>query len=277
MQNILKLIRIKHYIKNLIIFLPLFFAGELSNQEKMFSAIIGFVCFALVSSAVYIFNDYKDIEKDKLHPTKKSRPLASGAIAKNKALFIATVFIVLGGGIAWNALSNKSISYLMLYVLLNIGYSAGLKNVPIADISILATGFLLRLLFGAEVTGIEISKWLYLVVITGSFYMVLGKRKNEAVIQTETREVLKYYTKGFLEKNMYVCAALADTFYALWAIEMPNSKMIWTVPLFIVILMRYSLVVEGTSDGDPTEVILHDKPLIVMIAFYVLGILILLY
>ena len=166
---------------------------------------------------------------------------------------------------------------LILYFLLNVLYSLGLKNKPIIDVAILASGFVIRVLYGGIITGVAISKWLYLVIVTGSLYMGLGKRRNELRAQTDTREVLKYYNENFLDKNMYVCVALVNVFYAIWSIEMPNSWMIWTVPLFIVLLMRYSLDVEGDSDGDPVEVIVHDKALIGIIIAYAICIFLFLY
>lgn len=154
------------------------------------------------------------------------------------------------------------------YFLLNVAYSMGLKNKPIIDIVILAAGFVIRVFYGGVVTGVEISKWLYLVVTVGSLYMGLGKRRNELKKQTETREVLKYYNVAFLDKNMYVCMALANVFYALWTFEMPNPRTSWTIPVFIILLMCYSLDIEGESDGDPVEVILHDKILIAIVLVY---------
>lgn len=107
--------------------------------------------------------------------------------------------------------------------------------------------------------------------------MGLGKRRNELRAQTDTREVLKYYNESFLDKNMYVCVTLVNVFYALWSIEMPDSRMIWTVPFFIVLLMCYSLDVEGDSDGDPVEVIVRNKALIGVVVAYAVCIFLLLY
>ena len=142
---------------------------------------------------------------------------------------------------------------------------------------ILASGFVIRVFYGGLITDVEISKWLYLVVVTGSLYMGLGKRRNELRGQTDTREVLKYYNESFLDKNMYVCVTLVNVFYALWSIEMPDSRMIWTVPFFIVLLMCYSLDVEGDSDGDPVEVIVRNKALIGVVVAYAVCIFLLLY
>lgn len=277
MKSLIKLLRVKHYIKNLLIFLPMFFDGVIFDNEKIVRAGFGFICFCLISSAVYIINDYRDIEKDRKHPTKKNRPLASGQISPRVA--IMTMVICVGAAIAISCVlgSMAGSICLLLYFGLNIAYSIKLKNIPIVDIAILASGFVIRVFYGGFITDIAISKWLYLVVTTGSLYMGLGKRRNELKSQTDTREVLKYYNEAFLDKNMYVCVALAIVFYALWTLEMPNPKISWTIPAFIMILMCYSLDVEGNSDGDPVEVILKDKILLAVIIGYAVCIFALLY
>lgn len=276
-KQYMKLLRMKHYIKNLLIFVPLFFSGRLYDQERLKYGFLGFIAFSLISSAIYILNDYKDIEKDRKHPVKKDRPLASGCITKKAGLTIMFLCIISAVGVCVLINDPSAVLCLSIYFFLNIGYSLGLKNIPIIDVVILASGFVLRVFFGGFVTHIEISKWLYLVVITGSLYMGLGKRRNELKKQTDTRDVLKKYSMPFLDKNMYVCVALANVFYALWTIEMPDPRLIWTVPFFIIMLMCYSLDTEGDSDGDPVEVILHDKVLIGIILIYVACILALLY
>ena len=268
MKEYIKLLRMKHYIKNLLVFVPLFFSGMFFDVYRLRNTMIGFIDFCLVSSAVYILNDYRDIEKDRKHPTKKNRPLASGKISVKTAMGIMVVCLAAAVGICvWLGNINAMIC-LTLYFLLNIGYSMGLKNKPIIDVIILASGFSLRVFFVGFVADITISKWLYLVVTTGSLYMGLGKRRNELRKQHETREVLKYYTLSFLDNNMYVCVALTNVFYALWTVEMRDTRMSWTVLVFIVILMRYSLDTESDSDGDPVEVILKDRGLILISVIY---------
>ena len=120
--------------------------------------------------------------------------------------------------------------------------------------------------------GVEVSSWLYLTVISISFYLGLGKRRNELVKHSdkETRKVLKYYTQDFLDKNMYVCMALSIVFYALWALNYANNLLLWTVPIVMIIAMRYSLKVEmNESEGDPVDIIFKDKFIILMSLFYV--------
>ena len=268
MKDYINLIRAKHYVKNLLIFVPLFFGREIMNREKFVRAFTGFVCFCLISSAVYIFNDWRDREKDRSHPVKKERPIASGRIKPRDAIIIMILFIIIAIIISVKFENVKSMLLLLLYLMLNIVYSMGMKNWPIIDIVILASGFVLRVVYGGCITDISISKWLYLVITMGSLYMGLGKRRNELKKQKNTREVLKYYNEAFLDKNMYVCVALTDVFYALWTLEMTNGLISWTVPVFIVILMCYSLDIEGNSDGDPVEVIVKDKILLGLIFIY---------
>lgn len=277
MKEYIRLLRVKHYIKNFLVFIPLFFSGQIFDVDKIIRASLGFVAFCLVSSAVYILNDYKDIEKDKNHPKKKNRPLASGKIKPRTALCIMVICLIIATVISVYLKNIYGAICLLLYLVLNIAYSMGLKNIPIIDIAILASGFVIRVFYGGFITDIVISKWLYLVITTGSLYMGLGKRRNELNTQSDTREVLKHYNKGFLDKNMYVCVALANVFYALWTFELPNNKIPWTIPIFIIILMCYSLDVEGDSDGDPVEVILKDKKLIIIGIIYVISLFILLY
>lgn len=278
MIKYLNLLRIKHYIKNLLIFSPLFFSGSFfSSNDKLVSTGLGFFCFCFLSSAVYILNDYNDMEKDRKHPTKKFRPLASGAILPRTALWIMLICLSIVLSISFYLKSWQGGFCLILYFALNIAYSLGLKDLPIIDIAILSSGFLIRLFYGDFISNTEISKWLYLVVLSGSLYMGLGKRRNEFRSHTETRGVLKSYNDSFLDKNMYVCMTLVIVFYALWTFESSNANLSWTVPVFILIFMRYSLDVEGDSDGDPIEVILKDKELIFGVILYILVISLLIY
>lgn len=277
MRQYLKLLRVRHYIKNVLVFLPMFFGGVIFEERRILNAFLGFIAFSFLSSVVYIINDYRDIEKDRKHSTKKFRPLASGAVSKRSAVMCAAILFIVVIGISFLIGNYIAVACLMGYLLLNILYSMGLKNKPIIDVVILASGFVIRVFYGGLITGVTISKWLYLVVVTGSLYMGLGKRRNELRAQTDTREALKYYNESFLDKNMYVCVSLVNVFYALWSIEMPNPRMIWTVPLFLILFMCYSLDIEGDSDADPVEVIVHNKTLISLVIAYAICIFLLLY
>ena len=280
MKNYLKLLRVKHYIKNLLIFAPLVFSRNLTNPPLLLNACLGFLVFCLISSFVYIVNDVRDCEKDRLHSTKCKRPIASGAVSKRSAGVLAAVLLLLAAALCvylcrvsfWAAVVP------LLYVGVNLLYSFGLKNQPVIDVTILALGFVLRLMYGSAVTGIAVSAWLLLTVMALSFYLGLGKRRGELMREQDgTRGVLKAYNKSFLDKNMYLCLGLAIVFYSLWCIDadtvarIGSNALVWTVPLALVICLKYGLDVEGDSDGDPVEVVLGDKVLLCVIALFALA------
>lgn len=285
MKEYVKLLRPHHYLKNLLVFSVLVFSGQLFNTEKLITNALAFVIFCLLSSVIYIFNDICDVEKDRLHHTKKNRPIASGKVSIKRAWIIAIVLFIASFSINYCIFKISSTLVLLTYLLLNIGYSLGLKNIPIIDLGILVSGFLLRVLYGSYVSNIEISNWLYLTVIAASFYFALGKRRNEyrKASTGETRAVLKEYTENFLDKNMYMCLALTNAFYALWSVDQStiahynNKNLVITVPLVLIITMKYCLNIEKTSDGDPVEVLLHDKVLLILCVSFILIVLGLLY
>ncbi len=279
-KEYMKLMRIKHYLKNVLIFLPLVFSGELLDIHNLTNCIVGFIIFSFTSSIVYIINDIKDIENDKKHPIKKKRPLPLGTVSKEEAIILALVLGVIAITLSIFVIGYEriiAIMLLLLYLAINVAYSFGLKKKPIVDIVILVAGFLIRVLYGAVITDMELSNWLYLTVISGAFYMGLGKRRNEILKQGDkSREVLKCYTKDFLDKNMYVCVALCIVFYSLWCVDPTtllktgNNLLIWTVPVIMIILMKYSLDIEGDSYGDPVDVIVNDKILLLIVLIYAL-------
>lgn len=275
MKQILKLMRVKHYIKNLLIFLPLIFSNNITNIKLLIQTILAFIIFSLITSIVYIFNDLKDVEKDKLHPTKKSRPLASGEITKKQVYII--IIILIGICIISSILifkgNFKAYLLILTYVALNICYSLKLKNIPIIDITVLAIGYLLRIMYGASIIYVPVSNWLYLTVLSASFYMAMGKRRNELfeiTTKKTTRDVLKYYNTNFLDKNMYMCLGLAIVFYSLWCMDICKQinnriNVMYTIPIIIILSMKYSLNIEKDGSGDPVEVILKDKTIIFLL------------
>lgn len=216
-----------------------------------------------------------------VHPRKKNRPLVSGRVTEKEARGLMGVCLLAAALLAFRQPKPEALLCLLTYVVLNILYSRGLKNIPLVDVSILVSGFFLRVLYGSLMTGIPISRWLFLTIITISFYLGLGKRRNEISVQQkacgETRPALKKYTYAFLDKNMYMCLALAIMFYALWAADHEKANMIMTVPLVILASMRYSMDVERSSDGDLTEILLHDRALLAIGTLYAMFVLSLLY
>jgi len=284
-KTYLKLMRVHHYIKNGLVFAALACSGQLFQGKKLLSGIAGFAAFCLVSSVVYIINDIGDREKDRLHPTKCNRHIASGAISVSSAWFLTAALLLAAAGCNSIVLHRDSSLLLLLYLVLNLAYSWGLKNIPLVDVAILTSGFLLRILYGAVITEISISNWLYLTVITLALYFSLGKRRNELqrIGGGETRKVLQFYNPEFLNKNMYMCLGLANAFYALWCMDertmqhYGGTRLILTIPIVLFITMRYSMDIESNSDGDPVEVLIHDRSLLFLCASYLAVMFIILY
>lgn len=282
MKDYIKLLRPKHYLKNVLVLLPLFFSGDIFQWEKLLTAVCGFFAFSLISSVVYIINDIRDVEKDRKHPQKRNRPIASGRVSVKMAIVLAVVaslFAVGFHGFA-SGFSLLASLYILLYFALNLAYSLGLKKQPIIDIVILSSGFLLRVLYGGAIIDVVLSQWLYLTVVTLSFYMGLGKRRGEFAAtsgETVTRDVLGKYSYEFLDKNMNVCLTLGLVFYSLWTVDpstidrVGGNALIWTIPIVLIICMKYSLTIErndNDSDGDPITVLFSDRLLIVLVLIY---------
>lgn len=274
--QILILMRVKHWIKNGLIFLPLLFSGSFFDRGRLGNAFYAFLSFSFLCSLIYIINDIKDVEKDRLHFKKKKRPLASGAISIKMSKIIVIMLLLLVGVMTCFLENSMSIGILVIYLVINLIYSFGGKNIPILDVLILVSGFILRIGYGALETDIEISHWFYLTIMSISFYLALGKRKNELKNGISTRTVLKYYNQKYLENNMYMFLALSITFYSLWCVEVSNSGKIFapvfimTIPYVICTVMKYSLLLEGDIDGDPIETLFSDKFLVIAVCGYII-------
>ena len=276
MNRYLKLMRVHHYMKNLLVFAALVCSGQFFVPAKPCAGVLGFFAFCAASSAIYIINDIRDCEKDRRHPTKCRRPIASGAVPVRNASILAVVLFVLAALLIAPVFKLSAALLLLLYIVLNLAYSFGIKNVPIADITVLAAGFVIRVIYGAQLTEIIISNWLYLAVFAMSFYLALGKRRGELIQVTDgdTRSVLKAYPLDFLNRNMTMCLTLGNVFYALWSMDQVttafyhNRLLIFTVPIVLLITLKYSLTIEGASDGDPVEVLIHDRALLLLVLLY---------
>lgn len=270
MKNYLKLIRVKHWIKNLLIFIPLVCSRHL-NIDNILLCIEGFFSYCFASSFIYIINDIKDIDKDRLHPRKKDRPLPSGKIKKSTAIFIAILMLILSitiNTLINNNFLNTSLYFLLGYIIINICYSFGLKNEAIIDIVILAAGFVIRVYYGASIIEVDVSSWLFLTIMSSSLFLGLGKRKKELINNKESRKVLQEYNETFLDKFQYLSLCLTIVFYSLWTIEQSIKYLYLTIPLFIIIFMKYSLNIEKNDEGDPTTILYQDKLLMGLCFIY---------
>lgn len=271
-----KLLRINHWIKNLLLLLPVIFGMELMNLGLIIECVLGVVLFSLLSSAIYIFNDIQDIEYDRKYPAKQKRPLASGSVSRKTAwITFGILGVFVWGGVLYR--KNISDSILVIYFLCNVGYSVGLKNYPLMDIMLLAAGYLLRVIYGGMLTNIQVSEWMYLTVLSAACYLGFGKRRNELRIFGDSgRKVLTKYTYGFLNNSMQMFLGMTLVFYALWCIDKNTvaagmgKSFVWSIPIVFLIFLKYNLHLENQEcEGDPVEVVWEDKWIMCLLVIYV--------
>lgn len=283
MKKWLKEMRVTHYLKNALIFLPAFFGGDIWEVAIWKNLIIGFCSFCLGASAVYLMNDIKDMEKDRMHPTKCKRPIASGEISVRQATAGAIILLLVSSIVMWfgtdTANHGSALGVFLLYIVVNVLYSVfGMKKVPLLDVVLLVIGFYLRVLMGSVLTQVVISPWLYLVIITGAFFLGFGKRRNELLmLGIKGRDSLEGYSENFLDKIMYSCMTMTIIFFSLWCVQQENAeRYLILIPLLMIICFRYTMGMEQKdSDGDPMNMILGDKILLglgVLLGILMLGI-----
>ena len=266
---IIRLMRPHQYVKNLFIFVPIFFALKITDLSLLYISFIAFIAFSISASAIYILNDYHDIEEDKQHPKKKSRPLASGAIKKPQALIIMCVLFLAGFSLMMSV-SIISTYILLAYVVMNIAYSLYLKHIPIVDISTIAIGFVLRLFVGATVTEIHLSMWIVIMTFLLALFMALAKRRDDVIIYMETgkkmRNVIHGYNLPFLDGAMMVMSAVVLVSYINYTtstelIERVNSEYLYLTSFFVIIgILRYmKITFVNQESGSPTKIVLTDR------------------
>ena len=257
------------YIKNLFIFLPLFFALKITDSILLTNALISFVAFSLIASAIYILNDYHDIEEDKQHPKKKNRPLASGEISKLQGIVIMAVLGIAGFGLM-ATLSMNAVGIMVAYVVLNIAYSLYLKHIAILDVMIIAIGFVLRLFIGSAITYTPLSMWIVVITFLLALFMALAKRRDDVLIYLDTgkkmRRVIDGYNLQFLDISMTIMASVVIVSYTLYTtsaevIARVHSEYLYLTSLFVILgIMRYLQVALVLKDsGSPTKIVLKDR------------------
>lgn len=265
-QGLIKLIRIKQWIKNGFVFAPLLFTSEFLNPNSIQSAITATLLFCIASSAAYIVNDIHDIDRDRLHPKKSlSRPLAAGVVTKTQAL-IVLMFLYLALVIGW-FFEPRVTLVIAAYVFINLAYTFYLKNQPVIDIFIIAIGFVLRVLAGAVALNVPISSWMFITTLCLALYLAAVKRGQEiSQSGVNGRDVLTKYSKSLVDKYAEMSATCALIFYSLFVMASRQTLVI-TIPLVLFGLFRYWYVVEVLDGGEsPTDALLNDWPLLTTIA-----------
>jgi decaprenyl-phosphate phosphoribosyltransferase len=277
MKAIIKLIRVRHWVKNLFIFVPAFFAGNLFYTEEILLLVQGALAFSFVASAIYVINDYRDMHVDRLHPRKKLRPLASGAVSVPTAWILITIFMI--AGLGWAFFLNLTFFYLLLsYLLLNLAYSYGLKNIPIVDLFIVSSGFLIRIYSGGAITALPITHWLSIMILLLALFLIIAKRRDDILIQTETGSIIRKssqsYNLDFINSCLTMISAVIIVAYIMYTVsaevtERFESEYLFMTTVFVIAgIMRYLQItfVEKNS-GSPTAIFFKDK----FILFTIIG------
>ncbi len=274
MLSLVRLMRPHQWLKNVFVFAGLMFSQAWGDGPLVGGIVLTFAAFCCISSAVYILNDWRDRASDALHPVKFKRPLASGAVSVPVALSLAGVLFIAGGLLAAN---NRVLLLLLgIYVVLNLAYSWGLKHVPVVDVSIIATGFMLRLLAGTLAVGIPPSRWLLLTGLFIALFLGFSKRKAESFHDADRqRAVMEGYPASLLDTFMATTMTATILTYSLYATS-PESQMqhgerlVYTVPVVIFGLLRYAFQVHQGRGEDVSRDLLRDPWIILALGAWLL-------
>lgn len=286
MKDYFRLIRVSQWVKNLFVFLPVVFSGNLFNETYLVFSILIFVTFSFISSSVYVLNDYMDIESDRNHPQKKNRPLASGKITKREAVTLFLTLITLSILFLYLFANLATSVTILIYLLINVAYSFGAKHIAIIDVSIISFGFLLRVFAGGFMTGITISNWTILLTFTIAMVMAFGKRRGELVNvqgKNKTRKALDGYNLEFLNSALVISCVMTIVCYVMYTMAPETqSKMhhyvFYTFIFVIVGVLRYlqqTFVFNKTE--SPTKMVFKDLFLQITIFLWGISMLLVIY
>ncbi|MAT57140.1 MAG: decaprenyl-phosphate phosphoribosyltransferase [Ignavibacteriae bacterium] len=277
MKEIIKLLRVSHWTKNVFVFVPLVFSKNLMNKDFLVEVLFAFVFFSIASSLVYVFNDLIDAGKDKLHQIKKFRPIASGKISRSKAVVIIFILIILTA-VSFFVLNLQFNSVLLGYILLNISYSLLLKKIVIVDLLSVSIGFMLRVISGALVITVPLSSWLILTTLFLSLFLAVAKRRAEFIIyenENNTRIVLKDYNLKLLDLFLAVSAGGIIISYSLYSVAertvnyFHTENLVFTTIFVIYGIFRYLYLIHKEKNGENSlEILLKDIPSIINIFIY---------
>jgi len=266
----LRMLRVNQWLKNACVFIGFIYSKQWDNTALLMAVLLGFSAFCLMSSAVYIANDLFDIANDKLHPTKSKRPIAKGDISRRHALLSIALLLIGSFSLAYTV-SVSAMLILLIYLIINVAYSMYLKKLPVLELLCITSGFILRVLMGTTAIGISPSLWLILCIGSLTLLLAVSKRLAEYVLneslEKKTRQVLKHYSRRFLEIMLYSSAVLTLICYSLYCLYMDHSindertlSLLYTCPFAIIGVYRYiTLLHRDMSNDDPVALIRKDK------------------
>ena len=286
LKSIINLLKIKHYVKNIVVFIPLVFSLKFLELNATLEAVIAFIAFNLIASSVYIFNDILDVENDKLHPVKKFRPIASGEISIPLAWILFVLFVIASFVVAF-AVNKLVFLSIFLYLILNIWYSLQLKSLPIIDAVGIALGFILRILAGCSAILVVPSPLVILLTFFTSMFFTFSKRKLEYKLLDDKglcRKSIKGYNETLLNQFVMTNAVLSIAFYITYMLDSTTIQrtgseylFITVIPFTIIIYRLVFKIYTANDNDDPAEFFYHDKTLKILIFTYLIILFIVLY
>ncbi len=278
----LYLIRINNWIKNLIVILPVFFAGKLFalNENEFMQLLFTFFSFCLSASFIYIINDFIDVEKDRLHPEKRKRPIASGAVSKKGAIVVAIFLILILIFLVFRIKWQISIAVLT-YIVMNLFYCFGMKNIAIIDVASISLGFVLRILAGGISTNVVVTHWLIILVFLLMFSVALAKRRDDLILgesnNNNFRKSQSGYSLQFIDTAKSISFAVTLVTYIIYCVSDDvvarlGSQYIYvtSLPVFLGIMRYLQLSIVFKNTGSPVKLLFKDKFLISTIIIWLL-------
>ena len=276
MKEIIKLLRPYQWLKNLFVFAPVFFNGSVLDIDYLLPSFMVFFSFCMAASSIYCFNDIYDAETDKMHPIKRNRPIASGAVSKNMGYCLMIICLVLSiimiFSFCWHSDSARIIIFtlILFYVLLNIAYCVWLKHKAIVDVFIIAMGFVIRIYAGGAATGIELTNWLVLMTFLLALFLAFAKRRDDVAMYETTGKVVRdnitRYTLDYMNQVIGIIASVTMVCYIMYTvspevIDRFHSSKIYLTSVFVLAgIVRYlQVTMVDVKSGSPTKVLLHDK------------------
>lgn len=266
--HLLRLTRPKQWVKNLFVFAPVLFAGELTQLNGFLSSLIAFGYFSLAAACVYVLNDISDVEDDRRHPIKKTkRPIASGKVTLLQArVLLVLLYLGLATGLLWNW---RAMLPIVAYLALNVAYSLVLRHIPVVDIFTIALGFVARVVAGALAIAAPLSAWMFITTLCLALYLAAIKRRQElARVGSGSRKVLNDYSVTLVENFAVISATGALVFYSIFAL-VAREQLVYTIPFVLFGLFRYWYISDRLESAEsPTEAMLRDIPLVVTVVLW---------
>lgn len=263
------------WYKNLVIFIAIIFSYNLLDFEMWLYSLFAFVVFCLMSGSIYIINDIKDIEVDRLHPKKKDRPITTGTLPTKTALLISILLLSLS--LSTSFLIKQELCYIgLIYLFTNLSYTLYLKYIALIDVMVVAMGFVLRAIAGSLAIDVRVSPWLILCVFLMASVLAFGKRRHELLIASASRECLSQYTEKMLEDLLNVSVSMLLMSYALYSFYSHDYMMV-TLPFAFYGVFRFVQLIYLENFGGEAELIFKDKISIANLAFWIVSVIAVLY